>query len=76
MYACDFSNGVLPQKKCDMLTECIELSDIIIDGRFEKESRDITLPLRGSTNQRVINVKKTLMNGDVTICEEYSSEVI
>lgn len=76
MYACDFSNGVLPQKKCDMLTECIELSDIIIDGRFEKESRDITLPLRGSTNQRVINVKETLVNGDVTICEEYSSEVI
>lgn len=29
-------------------------TDCIIDGRYEQDKRDITLPLRGSSNQRVI----------------------
>jgi anaerobic ribonucleoside-triphosphate reductase activating protein len=30
----------------------------LIDGRYEEDKRDITLPLRGSSNQRIINMEK------------------
>ena len=32
--------------------------DCLIDGRYEQDKRDTTLPLRGSTNQRVIYLKE------------------
>ena len=39
-------------------TEAIlELCDTIIDGRYDDTQRDITLFMRGSANQRIINVK-------------------
>lgn len=41
--------------------------DVLIDGRFEIANRDLTLWLRGSSNQRVIDVQKTLKKGEV--CE-------
>ena len=31
----------------------------LIDGRYEQDKRDITLPLRGSSNQRIIYLEKT-----------------
>lgn len=41
--------------------------DILIDGQFELDKRDVTLWLRGSSNQRVIDVQKTLKENRV--CE-------
>ena len=38
---------------CDMF-------DVIVDGPFIQELRVITLPFRGSSNQRIIDVKKSL----------------
>ena len=32
--------------------------DYLIDGRFEIEKRDISLPMRGSSNQRILNLKE------------------
>lgn len=34
--------------------------DVLVDGRFELEQRDLTLKWRGSKNQRVIDVQKSL----------------
>lgn len=50
----------------------ISLSDVVIDGQFELRLRDITLPFRGSSNQRIINVKKTLETGSVVTTETLS----
>lgn len=36
--------------------------DVLIDGVFDINNKDITLPFRGSKNQRVIDVKKTIQN--------------
>lgn len=48
----------------------IDVFDVIVDGRFEIDKRNITLPWRGSTNQRVIDVKKSLeLNKIVKIME-------
>lgn len=33
--------------------------DVLVDGKYEKDLRDLTLKWRGSSNQRVIDVKKT-----------------
>ena len=39
--------------------------DVLVDGPYIEEQRDITLPWRGSRNQRVIDVKGTLKQGKV-----------
>lgn len=39
--------------------------DVLIDGKFKLNKRDITLPYCGSTNQRVIDVQKTLEAGHI-----------
>ena len=41
--------------------------DVLIDGRYEKELRDISLKWRGSQNQRVIDVKKSLISSEVVL---------
>lgn len=40
--------------------DIFKYADIIVDGRFVDELKDITLKFRGSSNQRVIDVKKTI----------------
>ncbi len=37
--------------------------DVLVDGRYEEGLRDVTLCWKGSANQRVIDVKKTLEKG-------------
>lgn len=53
----------------ELETSILELIDVLVDGRFEIENRDITLAFRGSTNQRVINVKKSLEKGEIVLWE-------
>ncbi|WP_411168225.1 anaerobic ribonucleoside-triphosphate reductase activating protein [Clostridium sp. MB05] len=45
--------------------EILSLVDIIVDGRFEIDKRDISLRYRGSSNQRVIDVLQSLKNNKV-----------
>ena len=39
--------------------------DVLVDGPFELDKRDITLAFRGSSNQRVIDVRKSIFEGKV-----------
>ena len=39
--------------------------DVLVDGRFEEDKKNITLLFRGSENQRLIDVKKSLEEGQV-----------
>lgn len=44
--------------------------DVLIDGRFELDKRDLNLKWRGSSNQRVIDMQKTLDKGEIVLyCE-------
>ena len=45
--------------------EVARMCDVIVDGPYIDEQRDITLAFRGSKNQRIIDVKKTLECGEV-----------
>ena len=47
--------------------EIIKYLDVVIDGPYIEELRDISLKWRGSSNQRVIDVKKTLETGQVVL---------
>lgn len=44
--------------------------DVLVDGKYEKELRDVNLKWRGSKNQRVLDMKKTLETGrEVLWCD-------
>lgn len=45
--------------------ELIKASNYIIDGRFVESERDLSLPFRGSRNQRIIDVQKSLQENRV-----------
>lgn len=50
-----------------VLLSILEKIDVLIDGRFEKEKMDLTLKLRGSSNQHIYRRQE---NGDFKICDE------
>lgn len=47
----------------------IKLCDVLVDGRYMDELRDLKLKWRGSKNQRVIDVQSSLQNGIVILKE-------
>lgn len=47
----------------------LEQIDVLIDGQFIEEQRDLTLKWKGSSNQRVIDLKKTLLKHEVILYE-------
>lgn len=54
--------------KKDNLKSCIlNMCDVVVDGRYIDELKNPILHWRGSTNQRVIDVKKTIKNNIITL---------
>ena len=49
--------------------ELLSMIDVLVDGPFIEEQKDITLKFKGSANQRVIDLKKTRGAGEVSILE-------
>ena len=60
--------GAEPSRcRCEVTDEFLSLLDVLVDGPFVEELHDITLLFRGSSNQRLIDVPKTLKSGAVTL---------
>ena len=51
---------------CEATEEMLSCIDILIDGRFIPEEKDISLQFRGSRNQRVIDMNRTRQSGKIT----------
>ncbi len=51
----------------DAVKKLLDITDILVDGPFIKEQRDLTLQFRGSSNQRVIDMNRTRDEGDIVI---------
>lgn len=49
--------------------ELVSKCDVLIDGRYIDELRDVSLHWRGSSNQRVINVQETLKQKQIVLWE-------
>jgi anaerobic ribonucleoside-triphosphate reductase activating protein len=45
----------------------LSMTDVLVDGEFVEAKRDLMLRFRGSSNQRVIDVKETLRTGAVVL---------
>lgn len=50
--------------------EVIKNCDVIIDGPYVKEKRNITIPFRGSTNQRIIDVQKSFKENKICTIDD------
>lgn len=50
----------LLQHRHPQVLDCLRLADVLIDGPYIEAERDITLPMRGSRNQRVIDLSEKI----------------
>ena len=54
----------------DVFEDLVESEiDVIVDGRFVEALKDLRLKYRGSSNQRVIDLKETIKTGDIILYE-------
>lgn len=51
--------------RCEYTDEMLSLIDILVDGEFVEEKRNLMLKFRGSENQRIIDVKKSLKENKI-----------
>lgn len=51
--------------RCEVTDEMLSLIDVLVDGEFVEELKNVSLVFRGSSNQRIIDVKKSLESGEV-----------
>ena len=65
----DEKSGLLKetQKNTEWTKELISMFDVLVDGAYIEELKDIRLKFRGSSNQRVIDVKKSLAKGECVL---------
>ena len=62
--------GKIPSRaRCEHTDEMLSLIDVLVDGEFKEELKDIRLRFRGSSNQRVIDLRKTLEAGETVLLE-------
>lgn len=50
--------------------EILKYIDILVDGDFQIDKKSLSLKFRGSSNQRIIDVQKTLKSNEVELIEE------
>lgn len=59
----------------DSAMELLSMIDVLVDGEFVEELKVIDLRFRGSTNQRIIDVKKSLETDDVVIWHDEEQQI-
>ena len=53
--------------RCECTDEMLSLLDVLVDGEFVEAQKDLSLRFRGSANQRIIDVPKSLAAGQVVL---------
>lgn len=57
--------------KSEAVNALLSTLDILVDGRFIAERKDLTLLFRGSSNQRIIDMNMTRKKGEIVLAEKY-----
>ncbi len=55
---------------CDATDEMLSLLDVLVDGEFVEQLKDLKLRFRGSSNQRIIDVKRSLSEGKLRLWKD------
>lgn len=61
--------------RCEVTDEMLNLIDVLVDGEFKEELKDVSLAYKGSSNQRIIDVKKSLKTGEITLWNIRSRQI-
>ncbi len=56
--------------RCEVTDEMLSLIDVLVDGEFIQEKKNISLSFRGSENQRLIDLPITLATGEIHLINE------
>ena len=56
--------------RCEVTDEMLGLIDVLVDGEFLTEEKDITLRFRGSGNQRIIDMNRTSTAGHTVLWQD------
>ena len=56
--------------RCEYTDEMLSMIDVLVDGRFVLEKKNIRLRFRGSENQRLIDLNKTRETGEIVLWDE------
>ncbi len=64
-----FREGTLaePEVQTEVTEKFLSMIDVLVDGPFIEALKDIRLKFRGSSNQRVIDLKKTISSGKIVL---------
>lgn len=54
-------------KESSFRKQVLSFIDVLVDGQYECDKRDLSLAFRGSLNQRIIDVKETIKKGDIVL---------
>lgn len=57
--------------KIPQARKLLSLCDVLVDGLFVEEKKDLRLKFRGSSNQRIIDIQKSLEENDIVLVEKY-----
>lgn len=71
-----FDRDIWPGKPGDpaITREYISYLDVLVDGPFVESKKNLSLRFRGSENQRLIDIKKTLAAGEIVLWEDWQGE--
>ena len=58
-------DGAYP--RCEYTDEMLSMIDVLVDGRYDKHKKDISLRFRGSSNQRLIDMNATREAGRIVL---------
>lgn len=68
------TDGAYP--RTDVTDEMLNMIDVLVDGRFEEEKKDVRLQFRGSSNQRLIDMNITREKGEISLWKDPIKSVL